>query len=197
MQRSAERLPTRAELAGAELLSRGGWGNPDVLRVAHAGRLLVVKDFAPRAPWVRATLGRWLTRREARAWVALAGHPCVPRFVGAIDALAFAAEYRPGRAVTRSLARELPPEFLPQLEGAIDELHARGVVHLDLRHQGNLLLGDDGAPVLLDFASALTLPPGSWRARFARALLGWIDRSAVQKWRHWAALGGAGSPASR
>jgi hypothetical protein len=180
-------VPTRAELAGAELLSRGGWGNPDVLRIAHRGRLLVVKDFAPRARLVRATLGRLITRREACAWAALAGHACVPRFAGTIDEHALAAEYRPGRAVTRRVARELPADFLAQLAVAIADMHARGVVHLDLRHQGNLLLGDDGAPVLLDFASALVLPPGSRRARIACALLGWIDRGALRKWRRYAA----------
>jgi RIO-like serine/threonine protein kinase len=187
MQDAGDPLPTRADLARAELLSRGGWGNPDVLCVAHRGRSLVVKDFAPRGRLVRATLGRWLTHREARAWAALAGHSCVPRFVGQLDALALAAEYRPGRAVTRRLAREeLPPGFLARLEAAIAELHAHGVVHLDLHHQGNVLLGDDGAPVLLDFASALVLPPGSRRARLARALLGWIDYGALRKWRRYA-----------
>lgn len=180
-------LPSRADLARAERISRGGWGNPDVLLVEHGGRLLIVKDFAPRAAWLRQTLGRWITRREARAWAALAGHPRVPRFLGQIDAFALAAEYRPGRAVTRRLARELPAGFLAQLAEAIEGMHARGVLHLDLRHQGNLLLGDDGAPVLLDFGSALTLPAGTRRARAAAALLGWIDRGALRKWRRHAA----------
>jgi serine/threonine protein kinase len=65
-------------------------------------------------------------------------------------------------------------------------MHARGVVHLDLRHQGNVLVGDDGAPVLLDFGSALVFAPNSRLARVAIALLGWIDRGALRKWRAYA-----------
>jgi len=176
-------LPTRSDLSRAERISRGGFANPDVLRLEHAGSVLAVKDFAPRGRLVRATLGRWIARREQRAWRALAGHAAVPAYVGAVDALAFTVAYRAGRPLSRSVARETPPEFFAQLDAAVTEMHARGVVHLDLRHQGNVLVGDDGAPVLIDFGSALVLRPGSLAARSACALLGWIDRSAVAKWR--------------
>jgi hypothetical protein len=192
----APELPRRSDLARAERISRGGFANPDVLRVAVAGVPLVVKDFAPRGPLVRATLGRWIARREQRAWRALAGHPAVPTYLGAIDGLAFAVAHRAGRPLSRSVARETPPEFFARLAAAVDEMHARGVVHLDLRHQGNVLVGDDGAPVLIDFGSALVLRPGSLGARVVRALLGWIDRSAVSKWRAYSgAAAGAGGTA--
>ena len=121
----------------------------------------------------------------------------MPRWLGAIDALAFAVEHRAGRPLSRSVARELPVAFFERLSRAIDEMHAHGVVHLDLRHQGNVLVGDDGAPALVDFGSALALPPGSVRARLALALLGWIDRSAVAKWRGYATGVGASSRGSR
>jgi predicted Ser/Thr protein kinase len=190
-------LPGRAALAHAECISRGGFANPDVFVLEHAGAKLVVKDFAARSALVRATLARWIVRREQRAWRALAGHAAVPRWVGAVDALAFAVEHRAGRPLSRSVAREAPPSFFAQLERAIDEMHARGVVHLDLRHQGNVLVCDGGAPALVDFGSALVLPPGSLRARAAATLLGWIDRSAVAKWRAYATVTGASSRGSR
>ena len=190
-------VPRRSDLARGVRLSAGGFANPDVLALEHAGVVLVVKDFAPRSALVRATVARWIARREQRAWRALAAHPAVPRWVGAVDALAFAVEHRAGRPLSRSVARETPAAFFAQLERAIEEMHARGVVHLDLRHQGNVLVGDDGAPVLVDFGSALVLPPGSVRARIAVALLGWIDRSAVAKWRRYATGAGASSRGSR
>jgi hypothetical protein len=194
---SAILAPTRSELAGAQRISTGGFANPDVFVLDHGGARLVVKDFAPRSWLVRATLGRWIARREQRAWRALAGCAAVPGFVAAIDALAFAVEHRAGRPLSRSLARELPPVFFARLEAAIAEMHARGVVHLDLRHQGNMLVGEDGAPVLVDFGSALVLPRGSCAARVACALLGWIDRSAVRKWRDYATGAGASSRGAR
>jgi hypothetical protein len=190
-------LPRRCDLARGVRLSAGGFANPDVLELELAGERLVVKDFAPRSALVRATLGRWIARREQRAWRALADHAGVPRWAGAIDALAFAVEHRAGRPLSRSVARETPPSFFAQLERAIDEMHARGVVHLDLRHQGNVLVGDDGAPVIVDFGSALVLPARSLLARVAVALLGWIDRSAVAKWRRYARGAGASSRGSR
>ncbi len=146
-------------------------------------RPFVVKDFAGRAPWLRATLGRWLVGRELRAYRALAGHPAVPRLLGRLDAYAFALEYRPGRRLSRQRAAELPPDFLPRLAHAVAEMHARGVVHLDLRHRSNVLADAAGAPVLIDFASALCLRPGRWPDRL---LLGWLaalDRRALAKWR--------------
>ncbi len=190
-------LPARGELARAERISVGGFANADVFVLSYAGAVLVIKDFAPRTALVRATLASWIVRREQRAWRALSSHPAVPRWLGEIDALAFAVEHRAGRPLSRSVARETPPDFFVQLGAAIDAMHARGVVHLDLRHQGNVLVGDDGAPVLIDFGSALVLPPGSVAARLACALLGWIDRSAVRKWRRYATGVGASSRNAR
>jgi hypothetical protein len=166
-----------------EVLNRGNARNPDVVLVDAGGRLVVVKDFAPRAAWVRATIGRWITRREMRAYQILAGHPAVPKFLGRIDALAFAVEYRPGRHMSRRLGAELAPGFIDRLADAVRAMHARGVVHLDLRHRSNVLVDAHEQPVLIDFASALMLSPrgllGRWLLpRFAR----W-DWDAVEKWR--------------
>jgi predicted Ser/Thr protein kinase len=176
---------SRAELARRTLsvLNRGNLGNPDVLLVEEGGCRVVVKDFAPRTAWVRATLGRWITAREVRAWRALDGHPAVPRFLGAIDGLAFAVEYRPGRRMSRALAGDVPEDFLARLAEAVDEMHRRGVAHLDLRHRSNVLVDGEGRPVLIDFGSALTFRPGSLASRWLLPLLARVDRAALQKWR--------------
>jgi len=176
----------RADLAGddVELLNRGNVGNPDVLLVRRPGaEPLVVKDYQPRPAWVRATLGRWVARREARAYRALDGHPSVPGFRGWIDAVAFAVEFRPGRRMSRKLAGQVPADFPDRLETALEEMHRRGVVHLDLRHRSNVLVDAEGAPVLIDFGSAFTFRPGSWLARVLLPPLAWIDRRAARKWR--------------
>jgi hypothetical protein len=175
----------RAELAAAtvEVLNRGNRRNPDVLLVEHRGERLVVKDYAPRGLWVRTLLGRWIARREARAYRALEGHPSVPRFRGWIDPLAFAVEYRPGRLLSRSLADALPPDFVARLEEAVRGMHARGVAHLDLRHRSNVLAADDGTPVLIDFGSAVCFRPGGPGARWLLPWLARVDCGALAKWR--------------
>ncbi len=191
----------RGQLASRTVrtLSRGGWANPDVLLVRAGSGYTVVKDYAPRRAWVRSTIGRWLQRREQRAYRILRGLPAVPRYLGRIDVHAFALEYRPGERLSREIARRTPETFLAELREAVGAMHARGVVHLDLRHRSNILAGDDGHPVLIDFASALCFrPAGPW-PRWLQPCLAWIDRRALGKWAsRWAqepSPGGAASAA--
>lgn len=154
-----------------------------MLLVRWGPRELVVKDFAGRAPWLRATLGRWLVAREIRAYRALDGHPAVPRFLGRLDPHAFAIEHRPGRRLSRQRAGELPPDFVDRLARAVRGMHARGVVHLDLRHRSNVLADEAGSPVLIDFASAVCLSPERWPERLLLRVLAHLDERALAKWR--------------
>ena len=163
-------------------MNHGGRQNPDVLLVRHGGGRVVVKDFAPRGFFVRRFLGPWLARREQRAWRALDGHPAVPRWLGTIDPLAFAIEYRPGRTLFGVPRQPLPEDFLPQLAAALEEMHRRGVAHLDLRNRTNVLQGERGQPVLIDFGSALVFRPGSRAARYLLPLFAYFDRRALDKW---------------
>jgi serine/threonine protein kinase len=185
---------TRANLAArtVTVLEPGSQRDPVVLLARAGGREVVVKDFAPRSWFVRSVLGRWLNAREARAYRALAGHPAVPAFYGFLDRFALLVEYRPGARMSRRLAHGLPPDFLRQLESAIDEMHARGVAHLDLRHRTNVMIDADGRPVLIDFASAICFRPGGLGARLVLPLLAWFDRRAFTKWE--ARLSGERSP---
>lgn len=175
----------RQELAGrvVRVLHRGRRRNPDVLLVKEGDRQLVVKDFAPRGAWVRASLGRWLTAREAAAYRWLEGHAAVPRFLGWIDPLAIALEFRPGRRISRHLIDDAGPEFVQALSEAVDEFHRRGLAHLDLGHRSNVLVDEAGRPVLIDFASAVWFRPGGAGARWILPWLAHFDRRAVAKWR--------------
>ena len=179
---------TREALAARarSVLNEGGSGNPDVLLVEGerpGDPPVVVKDYAPRAAWVRRFLAPLLLRREARAYRRLEGVPAVPRLLGCVDELALVLEYRPGQLLSRSLRGRLPEAFLPELESAIAEMHRRGVVHLDLRHRSNVLAGEDGHPVLIDFASALRFDASKPWGRAVCTALGRFDRRALEKWR--------------
>ncbi len=175
----------RASLARRtrRVLHRGGPGNPDVLLVEADTGHVVVKDFSPRGRWVRRWLGPWLLRREAKAYARLSGLASVPRLFGHLDDTALVFEYRPGTFLSRSLASRLPADFLAELESSIEEMHRRGVVHLDLRHRSNILAGGDGRPILLDFASALCFDVSTRRGRWLTTFVGRLDRRALRKWR--------------
>jgi len=164
-------------------LQDGTWLDPDVLLVEGLRGAIVVKDFRPRSAWVRQSLGRFLVWRELRAYRALDGLPAVPRFLGRLDAFAFAVEYRPGERMTREVTGRVSPEFSTALDRAVRAMHGRGVAHLDLRHRGNVLVGEDGGPVLIDFASAICFRPGSLAARWLLPLFARYDLRAVEKWR--------------
>ncbi|HEB88140.1 MAG TPA: hypothetical protein ENI85_01080, partial [Deltaproteobacteria bacterium] len=153
------------------VLHQGGPGNPDVLLVETDSGPVVVKDFAPRGRWVRRWWGPWSLRREAKAYERLSEMAAVPRLLGHLDEAALVLEYRPGTFLSRSLADRLPDDFLAELEESIDEMHRRGVVHLDLRHRSNILADRDGRPILLDFASALCFDVST---RSGRWLVGWL-----------------------
>jgi hypothetical protein len=169
------------EAADVEPLRVAGPRKPEVLCVRSGDEVCVVKDFASRGRWVRL-LGAWLIRRELHAYDQLEGLAAVPRSLGRIDDLAFAVEYRPGEIMGPKLAGRVPESFIAQLRDAVREMHARGVVHLDLRHRSNVLAGEGGEPVLIDFASALCFRPGGAAAHVLLPLLAWIDRRAVDKW---------------
>lgn len=166
-----------------EVLSRGGWGNPDVLLIDAEAGPVVVKDFSPRRWLVRRWVGPWLLRREERAYQQLAGIAAVPHWMGWLDSTAIVLEYRPGVFLSRSLAGRLPARFIADLEHAISEMHRRGVVHLDLRHRSNVLAGEDGRPVVIDFASALRFDVSTRRGRLLLGLFAAHDRRALRKWK--------------
>ncbi len=51
----------------------------------------------------------------------------------------------------------LPDDFFPRLGRIIAELHRRRVFYLDLNKRGNVILGDDGRPYLIDFQVSVFL----------------------------------------
>jgi hypothetical protein len=144
---------------------------------------ILLKDYAgKRGVW--RSLGAVGTGREARALQTLADVDGVPRFLGRPDRYCVAMTLVPGRR-----ARKDDPElrgneaFVRDLELLVGQMHARGVVHLDLKHRSNLLVSDDGKPVVLDFESAHCFNPDGFLGRLLVHLGGTFDRLAVLKWK--------------
>jgi serine/threonine protein kinase len=92
--------------------------------------------------------------------------------------------YVQGRPARRAVG-ELPDSraFVRALEGTVRQMHRRGVVHLDLKHRSNLLVTEQGDPLVLDFESAVRFNPRSLVGRAAVALLGQFDWLAVANWK--------------
>ena len=147
------------------------------------GEHLLVKDARYTAPLFRHTVGRWTLRREARMYRRLEGLGCVVRCLGRLDADALVLERLDAQPLGKGRAQELDVSFFDDLLDSVNAMHDRGIVHLDLRHKTNILVGADDKPRIIDFENALYLGRNILSRRLLVPLLAWIDRSAVLKFR--------------
>lgn len=171
---------TRKEIETDSIcLTRGRFGKPDLHRVFVKGRAYVVKDVKKRNFFFRWTLGLWLIEKEWKIYQRLKGVEGIPQPIERIDRFAFAMEYIPGRAINRH--ESLSTSFFSELERVLRAIHAKGVVHLDLRHKGNILITEEGKPCLIDFNSSVSFNERGVLRRFLFPLFRWIDYGGLLK----------------
>ncbi len=178
-------LPARSEVEARRTgyLVRGGPTKADVWTSSlDSGARVVVKDFS-RKTWLVRQWGRVQISREARFLELLDGAGIAPRFAGRLGRYALAMEYVDGTPLYAHPGPGARPH-LARLRVLLDDLQARGIVHNDLRGRENILLlaGGEGL-VLLDWASAVRLPPGTLRHRALFGALKRVDDSAFLKWK--------------
>ena len=156
----------------------------DIFLWESGGVRLVVKDYAPRPPWIRGTIGRAMVRREVRAYRQLDRLPGIPRLVGQVDSLAFAVEFVEGNDLSHFRSGEVPVEFFQKLLKLVDSIHQAGVAQGDIHHR-DVLVGPGSEPFLVDFSTAAFRHgvAGSFGQRLFHAACG-ADRRAVLKLKH-------------
>lgn len=149
------------ELGGyrvTRILGSGGMGI--VLEGEHIllGRRAAIKTIKPELVMDRGMGRRFLL--EARAVAALE-HPSVVQlydFAFDGDMPYMVMEMVPGRTLAEYLDAPIPPrvalEVILPVAGALDYAHRHGVVHRDVKPT-NILLGDDGRTMVMDFGLAL------------------------------------------
>lgn len=132
----------------------GGGSRPDVFLVEIEGQLAVLKDQGGADKWFALLIGPLLNWRECKALTRLDSVECVPKLLGKPSARAFLMTYHESEQITR-LQKHQPewPVFFDELRRAIDEIHAAGVAHNDLRNPTNTLVGADGKPILVDLVA--------------------------------------------
>ncbi len=132
---------------------QGGGSRPDVLLIRADGVEAVLKDYGRADPWFRRLVGPLSARREARALRQLEGVRGVPRLLRVVGREALLLEHVPGTSARHAPPGGLTPEFFERFYRLVERLHAAGVAHCDLRSQGNILVGADGEPHVVDFAA--------------------------------------------
>ncbi|HQY88219.1 MAG TPA: hypothetical protein PK402_06145 [Tepidisphaeraceae bacterium] len=94
-------------------------------------------------------IGRYLCKREMRAYRKLSDLPEVPALLGAVTDTGFAHDHVAGDSLACS--RRVPNDYFNQLEAVISKLAERGIAYVDMEKPENVILGDDGRPHLIDF----------------------------------------------
>jgi hypothetical protein len=160
---------------GAEPLGKVRRSKPLVLLTDDRfGRPEVVKSIAHTPFWTRRLFGRRLLGREVRALRRLDGIEGLPRLIEWRGPDAFAMTVVDGEPLSGANRDRAAADFPEQLAALAAQIHARGVVHLDLRGRRNVLVRRNGSPGVVDLgASVLT---GPWTRWFS-----WVDRSGVLK----------------
>lgn len=161
-------------------MNKGRFANATVRLCRAGGVAWVVKDFSPKSWVIKNLVGRPALRHELKALQKLQGLVGVPQNAYQVDAYAIAYHHMPGRVLAKCPRGEYAPTYFPALEKLVQDMHARGIAHLDIRYMHNVLVCDDGSPALIDFQTAVNLPTYmKWLSRRLQR----VDISGVYK--HW------------
>ena len=164
---------------------------PQIIRTLHAGKgfqssvyevefrgqRAAMKDFS-RAPfWFKTLVAPILVSREIKALRHLKGAPHVPQFLGRVSRVAFVMELVEGKSLDKFHKGEVGPEIFEKMQGAIDEIHARGVAHGDIKRRSNLILDEKTGQIwIIDFAAAI-VGKGAISKKLMRAVAEVDDKS--------------------
>jgi len=161
------------------VLCKGRWANADLFLFEAGSQTWVIKDFSPCRVPVRYTIGIFMVRRELHALNRLQGIPGIADEPFRLSPFALAYRYIPGMTLKESRRTgSITPDFFQNLEDIVRRMHARNIVHLDIRYMRNILITPEGTPAILDFQSCLDLDR---IPRVFHRLLKAIDLSGVYK----------------
>lgn len=113
----------------------------------------MLKDYS-QGNLVLRLLGLLLLWRERGAYERLRGLQGVPECAGQLDPFTLMTEYVESYSASEAPEALLDAEFFGRLEDLVRRMHARGVVHGDLKRLDNILVTSDGEPYLIDFSAA-------------------------------------------
>jgi len=111
-------------------------------------------------------LRRYSLRNEYRAYRRLQGLVGIAECYGMVDQDTLVLAYIKGEPYRQAKLIDRDNWFI-SLQQLVDDIHALGVGHGDLKRKENLLAGSDGQPYVLDFGTA------------------WLHRDGWHPFNHW------------
>jgi len=161
-----------------EILNCGRIGNATVFRYRDFQRDLTIKDFS-ESPWLmRNTFGKLFIKNEVSKMLKLRKNKSIPEGVKRISPYTLAFKYVEGKPLKGIHGKVLDKEFFITLEKNVKEMQDKNIVHLDLRNLGNIIMGKDGYPYIIDFQSSIS---AKFLPKFLRKILLDSDLSGVYK----------------
>jgi hypothetical protein len=121
-------------------------------------------------------IGKMLADHEESIYAHLKGIAAVPRWIARISPTCYAMEYID--AVPLDHLENIPAGFFELLREVFDTVHKRGVAYGDANKKSNILVTQDGKPVLIDYQISIAkndrwiFPLGAVRKKFVNYLMG-------------------------
>lgn len=138
------------------LLNEGKFANATVFRYTDSNLDLTIKDFSG-SPWIiRKTFGKLFINSEYNNLVKLSKNPSIAKNARKLSPYTLAFGYIEGKALKLFPNNSIEKNFFLELEKNVKAMHNKNIVHLDLRNLGNILMGSDGYPYIIDFQSAIS-----------------------------------------
>ncbi|MDP0494104.1 MAG: hypothetical protein Q7K48_07390 [Fusobacterium sp. JB021] len=173
-----ERTYGKISKEGIEVLNYGRIANATVFRYKDDMRDLTIKDFSESPFIIKNTVGRLFIKNEANKMMELKNNKSVAGGVNIISPYTLSFNYIEGTALKGIHGNIIGKEFFITLEKNIKKIQDKDIVHLDLRNLGNIIMGKDGYPYIIDFQSAIKI---KFLPRFLRKILFDSDLSGVCK----------------
>lgn len=160
-------VPARIEIDAQpftlrELYKHDSWAATGLF-AGPDGRLAVCKFHRRQLIvgfWVSWS-GLWMARHEAHLLDTLGDVTGVPRRCGKVTVEGRPQPYAVARwyIAGHPLRKKEPvnDEFFPRLARLLDEMHQRNIAYVDLHKRENVIVGEDGAPYLVDFQIGVRL----------------------------------------
>lgn len=140
---------------------------PDVSLMRLDGSCVVEKTYRNKA-WPVRIVGILLVFWEAFIYSKLKGISGIPVLTGRPDKYTLITSYMGGENL-RATKKKPDASYFEKVSRIIEQMHQRGVVHLDLRNRRNYGIDPSGLPYLMDFASCLYIPwPGKLKQFLAK-----------------------------
>lgn len=137
------------------LLNEGRFANATVFRYKDEKLDLTIKDFSG-SPWfIKDIFGKLSMKVEGRALKKLTDNSSVAKKSEFLSPYTLSFSFIEGNSLKG--CKKIPREFFLTLENNVEKMHKKDIVHLDLRNLGNIIMGKDGYPYMIDFQSSVSV----------------------------------------